>query len=281
MVEINAFDARAGVSALLQANRSGATSTSPSGQAKAGKSVVLPAIQSFRLASRTETSLFAVDLTAIGDGRKDVAGALSGFLEELLEIFHGPGKAGAALETALSSVSDLVDAAAGDSDVVGIGIRLASVVRSFGAENGDEAAYGSVTGFAIEIGLIRKGRVSAEDVELVGLAGEHLELNVEQRRTGVVDGVYRIRDEAPFGEALAKMRGENKAQVEALQNALDRLRLVQDALSDYRNGDTRALESVEKLFRSGALDAGAVRAISDVRGPGQTVVPGSGVISFS
>jgi hypothetical protein len=281
MIEINTFDARASVSSLLQANRSGATNTSPSSQAKAEKSVSPPATQSFRLASRTETSLFAVDLTAIGDGRKDVAGALSGSLEELLEIFHGRGKAGEALETALSSVSDLVDAAAGDSDVVGIQIRLASVVRSFGAENGDEASYGSVTGFAIEVGLIRAGRVSAEDVELVGLAGEHLELNVEQRRTGVVDGVYRIQDKAPFGEALAKVRGENKAQVEALQNALDRLRLVQDALSDYRNGDTRALEGVEKLFRSGTLDAGAVRAISDVRGPGQTVVPGSGVISFS
>ena len=57
--------------------------------------------------------------------------------------------------------------------------------------------------------------------------------------------------------------------------------LVQDALKSYRNGDTRALEEVEKFFRAGTLDAGAVRAISDVRGTSQTVVPGAGVFSLS
>ena len=60
------------------------------------------------------------------------------------------------------------------------------------------------------------------------------------------------------------------------------MRLVQDALGAYRKGDTRALEEVEKFFRSGTLDAGAVRAISDVRGNNQTVFfPGSGVVSFN
>ena len=56
---------------------------------------------------------------------------------------------------------------------------------------------------------------------------------------------------------------------------------MQDALIDYRNGDTRALEAVERFFRSGTLDAGAVRAISDVRGPRETVFPGSGVIKLA
>jgi hypothetical protein len=55
---------------------------------------------------------------------------LSGTFEELLEIFHGQGKAGAALETALKSVSALIEAAAGDSDVVGVQLRVASVIRT-------------------------------------------------------------------------------------------------------------------------------------------------------
>lgn len=281
MIEISAFNAQASVSTLLQANRVAAPGASSSSPAPVGKPVAPPAIQSFRLASHTEAAIFALDLTAVGNGREDVNDALAGTFKELLEIFHGRGKAGEALETALSSVSGLIDAAAEGADVTGVQLRLTSVVRSFGAEDGDEAAYGSVTGFAIEVGLVRGSRVNAEDAQLVGLGGERVDLSVEQRRTGIVDGLYRIQDEAPFGEEVARLRGENKAQVEALRNALDRLRLVQDALSAYRNGDTRALEEVEKFFRSGTLDAGAVRAISDVRGTNQTVVPGAGVVNFS
>jgi len=199
----------------------------------------------------------------------------------LLEIFHGNGKASEALENALSSVSDLIHAAGEDADVLGVQLRVTSVVRSFGAENGEDAAFGSVTGFAIEVGLVRGDRVSAEDTRLVGLAGDLIDLNVAQRRTGIVNGVYQIQDKVPFSDEVAAFQGQNRAQVEALRNALDRLTLVQDALKSYRNGDTRALEEVEKFFRSGTLDAGAVRAISDVRGTSQTLVPGAGVFNLS
>jgi hypothetical protein len=281
MVEIGAFDARGSITTLLQANRPSTRTASSTTQTDPSKFSSPTATNTFRPASGAEAPLFTVDLTAVGSDRESIRGALSETLEELLGIFHGRGDSGAALETALSSVSDLIDAAAKDPDVVGVQIRLASVVRSLGAENGDEAVYGSVTGFAIEVGLVRGQRVNAEDVQLIGLGGEKLDLTNDQRQTGIRDGLYSIQEKAPFGEELAKLRGENKAQVEALRNALDRLRLVQDALSDYRNGDTNALEDVEKLFRSGTLDAGAVRAISDVRGTNQTVVPGSGVIDFS
>lgn len=281
MVEISAFDAHASVSALLRSNRVTApntpTSTSTSATAPSDKTTPLEGA-SFRAASRTEAAVFGADLTGVERTTKGVGEALSGSFEELLEIFHGTGKAAAALETALASVSDLIASAAADADVEGVQIRVTSVVRSFGAENGEDAAFGSVTGFAIEVGLVRGDRIAAEDTRLVGLAGEPLPLSGEQRRTGVVDGVYRIRDEGRLGDDLATFRGENKAQLEALQNALDRLSLVQDALKSYRNGDTRALEEVEKFFRAGTLDAGAVRAISDVRGTNQTVVPGAGVI---
>ncbi|MBL6597951.1 MAG: hypothetical protein ISP41_03600, partial [Alphaproteobacteria bacterium] len=237
--------------------------------------------QSFRLASRTEASVFAVDLRATGRETEGVGEALSGTFEELLEIFHGNGKASEALENALSSVSDLIDAAGEDADVLGVQLRVTSVVRSFGAENGEDAAFGSVTGFAIEVGLVRGDRVSAEDTRLVGLAGDLIDLNVAQRRTGIVNGVYQIQDKVPFSDEVAAFQGQNRAQVEALRNALDRLTLVQDALKSYRNGDTRALEEVEKFFRSGTLDAGAVRAISDVRGTSQTLVPGAGIFNLS
>lgn len=281
MIEIGAFNAQSSVSTLLRATRVAAPEPSTSSLAPASKAVPPATTHSYRLASQTEASIFDLDLAAVGDGREDIGAALAGVFEEFLEIFHGRGKAGEALESALSSVSHLIDAAAEGADVVGVQLRLTSVVRSFGVENGAEAAYGSVTGFAIEVGLVRGRHVSTEDVQLLGLGGERLELSSDQRRTGIVDGLYRIEDEAPFSAEIASLRGENKAQVEALRNALDRLRLVQDALSAYRRGDDRALEEVEKFFRSGTLDAGAVRAISDVRGTNQTVVPGSGVISFS
>jgi hypothetical protein len=283
MIELSAFNAHASVSTLLTTNRlEGPEAGSPRKSVDQTKSIGPPrlaASDNFRTASQAGTSAFALDLTDVGSGRDDISNALSGTFEELLEIFHGQGKAGAALETALKSVSALIEAA-GDSDVVGVQLRVASVIRNFGAENDDGAVFGSVTGFAIEVGLVRGGHVSAEDVQLVGLGGERVDLSVEQRRTGVVGSLYRIQDNAPFGEELEALRSENKAQVEALRNALDRLRLVQNALSDYRNGDTRALEEVEKFFRSGTLDAGAVRAISDVRGTSQTVFPGVGVIGF-
>jgi hypothetical protein len=282
VIEINTFNARASISALSQANQVATPKTISPSRAQADKSATTLATPSFRQVSRTEAAAFSVDLTAVGDGRKDTSDALAGTFEDLLEIFNGKGRAQEALESALSSVSDLIDTAAGDTDVVGVQLRVVSVVRSFGTENGDDAAYGSVTGFAIEVGLVRDGNVSAEDVQLVGLSGEPIDLSGEQRRTGVVDGLYQVQDKAPFADELATLRGENKAQVEALKNALDRLRLVQDALGAYRKGDTRALEEVEKFFRSGTLDAGAVRAISDVRGNNQTVFfPGSGVVSFN
>ena len=287
MVEISAFNARASVTAVLQANRV----SPPDGETSANKIVSdgntadisssFSQGQSFRLASRTEASVFAVDLRATGRETEGVGEALSRTFEELLEIFHGNGKASEALENALSSVSDLIHAAGEDADVLGVQLRVTSVVRSFGAENGEDAAFGSVTGFAIEVGLVRGDRVSAEDTRLVGLAGDLIDLNVAQRRTGIVNGVYQIQDKVPFSDEVAAFQGQNRAQVEALRNALDRLTLVQDALKSYRNGDTRALEEVEKFYRSGTLDAGAVRAISDVRGTSQTLVPGAGIFNLS
>lgn len=283
MVEISAFNARASVSAVLLANRVAPPdgTTSPAKSNSDGTIADLSQGQSSRLASRAEAPVFAVDPRASARETEAIGEALSSSLGELFEIFHGAGRASEALDNALSSVSDLIEAAAADPDVLGVQLRVASVVRSFGAENGEDAVFGGVTGFAIEVGLVRGDRVRAEDTRLVGLAGDALELTIGQRRTGIVDGVYQIQDKAPFNDELAAFRGQNKAQLEALRNALDRLALVQDALKAYRNGDTRALEEVEKFFRAGTLDAGAVRAISDVRGTSQTVVPGAGVFSLS
>lgn len=284
MAEIGAFSAYASVSTLLQTNRT-SVPTSTTAQPRPEKipldqPFASPESQSYRLAGRAEDSVFTIDLTAVGKGREDITAALSARFEELLEIFHGQGKAGEALADTLSSVSALIDAAVAGGDVDGIQLNLASVVRNFGAEDGSGATYGSVTGFAIEVGLVRAGRVNAEDVQLVGIAGERVDLTTEQRRTGIADGLYKVREEAPFAGELAALRGENKAQVEALRHALDRLQLVRDALSAYRKGDTKALENVEQLFRSGTLDAGALRAISDSRNSTQAVVPGIGVIGF-
>jgi hypothetical protein len=283
MIGINGFDAHARVAAVLRANQVSAPEPVPSSSEKpaAGAAVPLNLGQSSRSASASGPSIFAVDLSTVGRNRTDIGDALSGSLKDLLEVFQGRGKAGEAVETALATAAELIGVAADDSAVSGFQLRVASVVRSFGAEGDGKAAYGSVTGFAIEIGLVRGGRVNAEDVRLLGFSGDDIGLSAEQRRTGIADGVYRVLDKAPAEVKSAIPRGQNKAQLEALKNALDRLALVQDALSAYRRGDARALEEVEKFFRSGTLDAGAVRALSDVRGTSQTVVPGSGIVSLS
>jgi hypothetical protein len=119
---------------------------------------VSPVSQSYRLASRAEDSVFAVELTEVGKGREDIPASLSASFAELLEIFHGQGQPGEALADAVSSASALIDAAVAGGDVVGVQLNLARVVCNFGVEDS------SVTGFAIEVGLVRPGRGNAEDV---------------------------------------------------------------------------------------------------------------------
>jgi len=284
MVEVSTFDARSSVAALLQAHqaerREPIEKSTNSGEAKPTQGVGVPESHAFRFASVTHASTFSVDLTATGKATSDVGEVLSGTFEELLGIFHGASKVGAQVEKALSSVADLIDRASEGADVVGVQVRVASVVRTFGAEGGNGATFGSVSSFAIEVGLVRGDRVNAEDVAVLGFEGEKCDLSVEQRRTGVANAIYRVQDNTLFGDELAAAEGQNKAQAEALQIAIERLRLVQDALAAFRKGDTRALEDVERLFRSGTLDAGAVRAISQGRGSDEAVVPGSGVVGL-
>lgn len=286
MSEISGFNASARISALLEANRVTGpdVKTVPSAVPKTStfQSYQLPPPRPFRLASDPGPATFSVDLVALGGDADEIRSALAGQLEKIFEVFQGRGKSDSAVGQALSSASDLIDAAAsGKSDApLSFQIRLANVTRLFGDGKDGDPATGGVSAFAVEIGLARSGRVDAQEVRVTGVGGEAIDLTAEQRQTGVSGGVYRIQDEALSSPELEAARGADKAQVEAIQLAFDRLRLVRDALASYRHGDTRALEEVERFFRSGTLDAGAVRAISDVRGTSETVIPGSGVIGL-
>ena len=70
---------------------------------------------------------------------------------------------------------------------------------------------GGVSSFAIEVGLAKNGRVDAENVRVLGLSGEAVGLTVEQRKTGVSSGVYRIQDDALTSPELEAARVANKA----------------------------------------------------------------------
>ena len=69
----------------------------------------------------------------------------------------------------LSSVSALIHAVVAGGDVADVQLNLASVGCNFGTKDGSRATYGSVTGFAMELDLVRAGWVNAEDVQLCGI----------------------------------------------------------------------------------------------------------------
>jgi hypothetical protein len=73
-------------------------------------------------------------------------------------------------------------------------------------------------------------------------------LTTEQRRTGVTDELYTVREEAPFAGELAELRGENKAQVEAFATRLTDCgwsvmpsTLTERAIPDSRNNKQKVV----------------------------------------
>ena len=144
MSEINGFSASASISALLQANRvigSGTVgSAAPDSRTTPNQTYQFPALQQSRLASDIGPAAFTVALESLDGDADAIRSALAGQLEKIFEVFHGRGKADTAVEAALSSVSELIDAAAVGGKSVSFQIRLATVTRIFGGEDDAIAA---------------------------------------------------------------------------------------------------------------------------------------------
>lgn len=216
--------------------------------------------------------LFSFNFT---DGERTPAALRERLSDELGKIFGAiDRKAGdASTEAALDSLGDLVRRAAADPGVTGIEIRISNVSRLFRNQDGAGEVYSSVSQFAVEVGIARAGKVAAGDVELLGFDGKRLSLSAAEKRTGIANGTYRIEDGA------AKDGAVRKVQDDATKQALERLRLVSDALAAFRRGDTEPLQRIETLLRGGTLNAEAVRALSSAKDVTQAkVFPGSGII---
>ncbi|WP_420402259.1 hypothetical protein [Nisaea sp.] len=205
-------------------------------------------------------------------------GALEDLLgSELGTVFGALNKQGdseAFLEEAFDSLKDLTQKALEDPGVSGIQIRISSVSQQFRSNDREGAVSSSVSQLSIEVGLVRDGKVSAGDVELLSFAGKRLPLTDAQKQTGVVSGLFSIDEPTAQDEP-------NKAQATAVEKALERLRLVNDALAAFRRGDLRPLQEIETLFRGGTLDAETVRALSKAKDVTESkVFPGSGVLDL-
>ena len=83
-------------------------------------------------------------------------------------------------------------------------IRLASVEQFVGARDENGFAAARVSQFAVEIGVVTADRIEAENVGLLDFSGQRLDLSVEQRRTGVVSGVFALEDSAPAEGVVAR-----------------------------------------------------------------------------
>ena len=229
----------------------------------------------FRPASAAQAIQIDIKLTGTAN-RDQIEAQVSTQLKTVLEIFHGKGKADDELAAALASTRQLLDAAAATDTPFSVQIRVAGLFRSFGetGPDGFEAA-GSITQLGLEVGVARDGKVAAEDVRLLEVSGKPVDLDAAQRRTGVATGLYARQEES------ARPATGNESRLEAVRAALDRIRLVQDALVAYRRGDNSKLREVERLFSAGSPGSTASEALAGGGTPATgAVFPGVGVIGL-
>lgn len=220
--------------------------------------------------AETGNNLFSASIT---DGDRTTAGLqelLGGELEKLFGALDRKNDPDGSVSRALDSLKDLLGKAGEDPSVSGFQIRISSVSQQLRTDDGGGNVFSSISQLSIEVGLVRDGKVAAEDVELLSFEGKKLPLTDAQKQTGIVTGRFVLDDPAA---------GSNKAQATAADQALERLKQVSDALAAFRRGDLGPLQNIESLFRGGTLDAESVRALSSAKDVTQSAVfPGSGIL---
>lgn len=243
------------------------TAKTPSKTAESG--APLPAFR-----SAVGTSAFSASITAGARTASGLRELLGGELETIFAALNKGVAPGGFVADALDSLKDLTEKALEDPNVTGLQIRISSVNQQFRAADGEGAVLSSISQLSIEVGLVREEKVAAADVELLSFEGKKLSLTETQKQTGIVSGLFTLDDESAQGPA-------NEAQATAVEQALERLRLVNDALAAFRRGDLRPLQEIENLFRGGTLDAETVRALSKANDVTESkVFPGSGVLDL-
>ncbi|MEO9904603.1 hypothetical protein [Nisaea sp.] len=239
------------------------------GQDATSKSTAASSLPTYRTAE-TGNNLFSA---SISEGDRTTTGLqelLGGELEKLFGALDRKNDPDASVSRALDSLKDLLGKAGEDPSVSGFQIRISSVSQQLRTDEGGGDVFSSVSQLSIEVGLVRDGKVTAEDVELLSFEGKTLSLTDEQKQTGIVTGRFVLDDPAA---------SPNKAQETAADQALERLKLVSDALAAFRRGDLGPLQNIENLFRGGTLNAESVQALSSAKDVTQSAVfPGSGIL---
>lgn len=222
---------------------------------------------------RTEEAGANLFSASISEGDRTTAGLqelLGGELEKLFGALDRKNDPDGSVSRALDSLKDLLGKAGEDPSVSGFQIRISSVSQQLRTDGGGGNVFSSISQLSIEVGLVRDGKVAAEDVELLSFEGKKLPLTDAQKQTGIITGRFVLDDPAA---------GSNKAQATAADQALERLKQVSDALAAFRRGDLGPLQNIESLFRGGTLDAESVRALSSAKDVTKSAVfPGSGIL---
>ncbi|WP_323798291.1 hypothetical protein [Nisaea sp.] len=220
--------------------------------------------------AETGNNLFSA---SISDGDRTTAGLqelLGGELEKLFGALDRKNDPDGSVSRALDSLKDLLGKAGEDPSVSGFQIRISSVSQQLRTDDGGGDVFSSISQLSIEVGLVRDGKIAAEDVALLSFEGKKLPLTDAQKQTGIVTGRFVLDDPAT---------ASNSTQATAADQALERLKLVSDALAAFRRGDLGPLQNIESLFRSGTLDAESVRALSSAKDVTKSAVfPGSGIL---
>ncbi|MEQ8333433.1 hypothetical protein [Nisaea sp.] len=215
-------------------------------------------------------NLFAASISESDRTTTGLQDLLGGELEKLFGAIDRKNDPDDSVSRALDNLKDLLAKAAEDPSVSGFQIRISSVSQQLRTDEGAGNVFSSISQLSIEVGLVRDGKVAAEDVELLSFEGKKLSLTDEQKQTGIVTGRFVLDDPAAVS---------NKAQAAAADQALERLKLVSDALAAFRRGDLGPLQNIENLFRGGTLNAESVRALSSAKDVTQSAVfPGSGIL---
>lgn len=241
------------------------------GQDATAKSAAASSSPTYRTAE-TGNNLFSASISDSDRTTTGLQELLGGELEKLFGALDRKNDPDGAVSRALDSLKDLLGKAGEDSSVSGFQIRISSVSQQLRTDDGGGDVFSSVSQLSIEVGLVRDGKVAAEDLELLSFEGKKLPLTDAQKQTGIVTGRFVLDDPAA---------SPNKSQETAADQALERLKLVSDALAAFRRGDLGPLQNIEGLFRSGTLDAESVRALSSAKDVTKSAVfPGSGILDI-
>ncbi|MBU2091321.1 MAG: hypothetical protein KKB63_12240 [Alphaproteobacteria bacterium] len=175
------------------------------------------------------------------------AEAIRSQLRETLSVYFNvfykkESDAKAAIDKTMSSMEGLVDKAVSDDSVESFDFRLAQVSTSYGDSGG---SFASIFGIGLEAGLVRDGKVTVDDTKLADLNGAEIKLKTSQLAAGFRDARYN-REENPQNSIADIMLDKR------MQSAIDQLRQTQQALTDFRNGNSSALTPLIDRFLQGS-----------------------------